>query len=439
MDTIKRKKFYTTFFISFYVFLFGLLFFLEPIDEILAGYKNIFTSSSILLTDYLLIGGISATIFNLLTTTGLNILILKWMKVEFSGGIFACLLTIAGFSLFGKNLYNALPIYLGVFLYAKASKTSLKSHVLVFLLSSGISPITSYLIFGAGFSLGVGILLGILIGVFIGFVLPAFNAFSMKFHQGYNLYNTGFSMGVLSMMVTGVLASFGRDVIRNDLLSTRYHDVLLIATLVISLLFILLALIENRSVFNHYSIIFKKSGRLLTDFFSEVGIDVTLLNIGIMGLLSIVVVLILGININGPVMGAILTILGFSAFGKHPLNSFPVILGAILAIEFTSIEWTAGSVLAVLFVTGIAPIAGQYGFFVGIVVGFVHVMITPLALSFQGGFDLYNNGFAAGFVAAVFAPVLARFLKPRDESEKWNYFLPFLRNEKTKENGSGQV
>ncbi len=424
MTLFRKKKVYSRLFIAIYFLLFVLLFLLEPLADILAGYKNIFVSSSILLTDYLLIGGFSATLFNVLTTTGLNILILKWLKVEFSGGIFACLFTIAGFAFFGKNLYNALPIYLGIFLYAKASKTPLKSHILVFLLSSGISPITSYMIFGAGFGLLPGILIGVGFGVAIGFILPAFNAFSMKFHQGYNLYNTGFSMGVISMIITGVLASFGLIVTRNDFLSSEYHEVLCLTTLGISVFFILLAVYENKTVLRRYPSIFKKSGKLLTDFFSEVGADVTFLNIGLMGFLSIIVVSILGVKINGPVMGAILTILGFSAFGKHPLNSFPVMLGAVMAIEFTPIEWTAGSILSVLFVTGIAPIAGQYGFFVGILVGFIHVMITPLALSFQGGFDLYNNGFAAGFVAAVFAPVLSVFFHKRDEAASWKYLFP---------------
>jgi hypothetical protein len=32
-------------------------------------------------------------------------------------------------------------------------------------------------------------------------------------------------------------------------------------------------------------------------------------------------------------------------------------------------------------------------------------MFTPLAYPFQGGFDLYNNGFAAGFVAAIMIPI----------------------------------
>ncbi|MCK7487284.1 MAG: DUF1576 domain-containing protein, partial [Bacillus subtilis] len=62
------------------------------------------------------------------------------------------------------------------------------------------------------------------------------------------------------------------------------------------------------------------------------------------------------------VMGAILLIMGFAAFGKHPLNSLPVVLGAILAIQLTPIEWTMGPILAVLFVTGIAPLAGRFGF-----------------------------------------------------------------------------
>lgn len=401
-----------------------------PIDQFFLGYQRIMTSSSILITDYLMIGGMAATLFNVLTTTGLNILLLKWMKAPINGGVLACLLTIAGFAFFGKNLYNALPIYLGVWLYAKATKTPLKQHVLVFLLSSGISPLTSYLIFGAGLPLGWGIVSGTLSGVFIGFILPAFNAFSMKFHQGYNLYNTGFSMGVISMIATALMASFGMVVERNLILSTDFHQVLSLLTIGFSLCLIMLAFWWDGKVLTHYPKIFRQSGKLLSDFIHDVGLDVTLLNMGIMGLLTMGMVWFLGIQISGPVMGAILTILGFSAFGKHPFNSLPVILGAVLAIELTPIEWTTGNVLAVLFVTGLAPVAGQFGLIAGVFVGFIHVMITPLALEFQGGFDLYNNGFAAGFVAALFVPILSQILKKRDESKRWCFFLPLKRNEK---------
>lgn len=403
---------------------FILAFSLEPISDILSKYRQILTSSSVLLSDYLYIGGLSATLVNVLLTTGLNLIIIKALKVKMNGAIFACILTIAGFAFFGKNLYNALPLHIGIFLYCKVSKTQCKDHILVFLLSSGISPITSFLIFGAGFKLVYGIILGVVVGIIVGFILPAFNTFSMKFHQGYNLYNTGFSMGVISMILTGVLASFGVEIYRSSELNNSYHYELFLTIILISLLFIIFAFVENRKVLQRYPSIFKSSGRLYSDFSATFGKDVTLLNIGFMGLIISCLIYIMGIQINGPVMGAVLTVIGFSAFGKHPLNTIPVILGAILAIELTPLEWTIGSSLSVIFVTGLAPIAGQFGIIAGIIAGFIHLMITPLALDFQGGFDLYNNGFAAGFVSALLAPIYSVIFKSRDDYIKWNPILP---------------
>ena len=57
--------------------------------------------------------------------------------------------------------------------------------------------------------------------------------------------------------------------------------------------------------------------------------------------------------------------------------------------------------MAIIFVTGLAPIAGRFGVGAGIIAGFLHFLIVSQTLDFQGGFDLYNNGFAAGFVAAI--------------------------------------
>jgi hypothetical protein len=131
-----------------------------------------------------------------------------------------------------------------------------------------------------------------------------------------------------------------------------------------------------------------------------------------MGLISLSVLLILNLEINGPVMSGILTVMGFGAFGKHPKNSLPVMFGAWLATVVTnySLE-SVGMVIALFFVTAVSPISGRYGPFIGIIAGFIHILITPLAYAFQGGFDLYNNGFSAGFVAALMVPVLQIFFK----------------------------
>jgi hypothetical protein len=400
--------------------IFGILlilaFTIEPIDQMFQGFVNILLSKSILVSDYLLIGGLAATLLNVSLTVMFNLLIVKWLKLKMTGPIFACILTIAGFAFFGKNLFNAIPMYIGIMLYAKISKTPLKNYILVLLLSSGISPIVSYLMFGIGLNLFISIPLAIAVGMIVGFILPVFNSHAIKFHQGYNLYNTGFSMGVLSMVLTAILSAFV-VIERSAQVENGYHEVLLYATLIVSLLMIVFSFILDPKVYLKYALILKKSGRLITDFVDVAGKPATLLNIGLMGLFSVALVLGLGIKINGPVMGAILTILGFAAFGKHPLNSLPVVLGAILAVWLTPLELTLGPILAIFFVTGLAPLAGRFGFIAGVLAGFVHLLITPLALAFQGGFDLYNNGFAAGFVGAIFASLFVIIKPIKDEKQ----------------------
>jgi hypothetical protein len=389
-------------------------FLVAPIMDIIAGYGRILTSNSVLLSDYLLIGGLGATLFNAATTLILHLFMLKALKLKMTGPIFAALLTITGFAFFGKNIFNPLPMYFGIFLYSKATKTPFRNYIIVMLFSSGIAPIVSFLIFGAGFSLPLGIVIALLSGTLIGFVLPAFGTHALRFHQGYNLYNTGFAMGVLSMFITAILNTFGILVPLSAAVNDEYHVGLLIATAVVSFLFLLAAITKDRRALTRFPALLRKSGRLVTDFLRDFGAESTLFNIGLMGFFCVILILFTPIKVNGPVMGAILTVMGFAAFGKHPLNSLPVVLGAILAIELTPIEWTMGPILAVLFVTGIAPLAGRFGFFPGLLAGFVHLLITSRALQFQGGFDLYNNGFAAGFVGAVLAPLFHTFRPARE-------------------------
>jgi hypothetical protein len=395
--------------------IFGTLFFvslfMSPIQETLEGFLAILLSKSILVTDYLVVGGLSATLLNVSLTVLLNLWIIKRLKLEMNGPIFAGLLTIAGFAFFGKNMWNSIPIYLGIYLYSRVKKVELKSLIVVLLFSSGISPIVSYMTFGLGIPVYYGLPLGIVTGLLVGFILPIFNSHAIKFHQGYNLYNTGFSMGVLSMVITGIIEVF-TPVQRSLIYDNSHHQGFLISTIVVSLLIIAFAFMADPKVYKKYTLITRESGRLLTDFIEVAGKPATLLNIGLMGLFSALIVIVLGIQINGPVFGAILTIVGFGAFGKHLINSTPVVVGAILAVLLTPLEFTLGPILAILFVTGLAPISGRFGPIAGLIAGFMHLLITPLALQFQGGFDLYNNGFAAGFIGAIISSLFV-IIKPK--------------------------
>jgi hypothetical protein len=310
----------------------------------------------------------------------------------------------------------------GIFLSAKFQKVDFRSLIIVLLFSTGISPIVSYLIFGTGWHLMYAIPAALVIGLLTGFLLPIMSVHMLRFHKGYNLYNVGFTMGILSLLYSAILRGvFKLNLFSFDSSTTEaYNMPLLIISIVLSVLLIIGGFIADPQALKKYPIILKSSGRLASDFMRDAGKEMALINVGIMGLISVLFCLILGIGINGPVMSGILTVMGFGAFGKHPKNSLPVMLGA--TIWFIITKETTGSVstglaIGVLFVTAVAPVAGRHGFFVGLLAGFIHVLFTPLTYPFQGGFDLYNNGFAAGFVAAIIVPIFDVLRKDKIQEE----------------------
>ena len=164
--------------------------------------------------------------------------------------------------------------------------------------------------------------------------------------------------------------------------------------------------------------ILQSTGQLGSDYITEIGKAESMLNVGIMGLLSLVIILLFKFTMGGALMGAVLTVMGFGAYGKHPVNSVPVIIGAVIGVALTNYSFqSVGVVISIFFVTALAPVSGKYGPIAGIIAGLIHVVIAPLAFTFQGGFDLYNNGFTAGFVAAFLVPIFQIFLN-NDDSKK---------------------
>jgi hypothetical protein len=129
---------------------------------------------------------------------------------------------------------------------------------------------------------------------------------------------------------------------------------------------------------------------------------------GLLGLSTTAVMLAIGSDINGAVMGSIFTVVAFGSIGKHMTNVWPVMIGCLLAGGFVQISTgeTPSASIAVLLVTCLAPIAGKYGWKWGIVAGFVHLNIAAHVVTFSGGFNLYNNGLAGGFVAMFLLPLI---------------------------------
>jgi hypothetical protein len=163
----------------------------------------------------------------------------------------------------------------------------------------------------------------------------------------------------------------------------------------------------DRQAWQKLGWILRQAGRSPSDFVTDAGIGPSLLNMGLTGAIGTAYVLAVGGDLNGPTLGAILTIVGFSAYGKHARNIMPIIIGVFLASTLK--DWSAhdpSAVLAALFGTTLAPIAGRFGWRWGIVAGFVHSSVAQTVGQLHGGLVLYNNGFAAGLVAAILVPVI---------------------------------
>ena len=73
-----------------------LSFFLQSPLDFINGYYHILISESILLTDYVVIGGIGPTLFNSGSLMLLSYLLVKKLGLKVNGSIFAGILTIGG-------------------------------------------------------------------------------------------------------------------------------------------------------------------------------------------------------------------------------------------------------------------------------------------------------------------------------------------------------
>lgn len=380
--------------------------------EIFVGYKNILLSSSILTTDYIAIGTLGGALVNAASILILNLVILRLLNLRMSGLIYAALYIILGFSFFGKNILNSLPIYIGIYLYAFLNRIPVKNLVISLLFSSGISPLVSYLIFGFDLAYYISIPLGIGAGIVAGLMVPAISSHTIKFHQGYNLFNVGFSLGIISLAFNGVLRAFNLRASEISILSNDHNLFLYLFVAILALVLLIAGIILNPKSFKMIPDLYKRSGRLVSDYIRDYGVSIVMINQASLLTFEILICLIFKIELNGAIFGTILAVSGFAGAGLHLKNTSFVMLGAILMCLITKTNITSTSIIiGILFSAGVAPIAGRYGIVAGIIAGMLHIAILPLCRSFQGGYDLYNNGFCAGFVACILIAIIEAFKK----------------------------
>lgn len=392
--------------------LFGFIYSFFEDASIRDGLAAIVTSPTTLLTDFLEVGGIGAAFINAGLVGLFNIYLLRHFKMRINGLLVAAVFTVIGFSFFGKNIINILPIYFGGYLYARHQQIPMKNVVLVIMFSTALAPIVSIITYGGIFEEGFNYLMGIVLGTLIGFIIVPLSSHMLRFHDGYNLYNIGFTAGIVGTVFTSILRNFNIDVLPVNIIYTE-HNVWITLLLTGLFMYLIIAGVTiNREGLKQYKRILRYRGRTITDFTSLLGYGITFINMGVLGLGSLALVLVLGAPVNGPIMAGILTIVGFGAFGKHPANCLPIVLGVMLGGLFYGYDFSStGFVISVLFSTTIAPIAGSFGPVIGVVAGILHLTLVTNIGIIHGGINLYNNGFAGGLVAGFMVPIIDAFKK----------------------------
>jgi len=381
--------------------------FSQPLSDISRGLYTIVTEPDFLITDYVELGGIGAALINAGLLTFVCIGIIYFLKMEITGATITSLFLMLGFSLFGKNIINIWAILLGVFVYAKYHKEHLSKYIYVGFYGTSLSPIITQVIQSSGSSIAVSLVISVLVGVAIGFVLPPLSTHVFSIHKGYCLYNVGFSAGIIAIVIVSIFKSFGYTIGSRFIWSSGNNEFFMYVLISFFIIIMVIGMIIEPDFFEKYKDILKHQGVCGTDYIIEEGLGATLFNMGINGILCTLYVVAVGSELNGPTMGGIFTVVGFSATGKHLGNIVPVMLGVYLASYLKVWNLTDPSaILAALFATTHAPIAGRFGFFAGILAGFIHSSVALSIGIVYDGMNLYNNGFAGGIVAAFLVPVI---------------------------------
>ena len=372
------------------------------------GFLKIQTHPGRLLNDFIEAGGVGGTLINSALTGVIALGILILMKVELSGPTFAAVLTIMGFGFFGKTPLNIIPILLGVFLAAKFARKTFREYIIIALFGTALGPLTSFIVHESGLTGIVAVAGGTAAGIVTGFLLPALAVAMLHLHQGYNLYNMGFTCGFFALFAASLIRAAGHQFPPAALWYSGNSPVIEYLIPVLSLIMIITGLtLDGKKILINLKEILKSPGRLPSDFMDISSPGSSFVNSGLLGIIFFIYLKAIGADFSGPVIGGVMTVMGFGAFGTHLWNFWPVTAGVVLStLVFGKDPAAPGPVLAAIFGTTLAPLAGQFGIFTGILAGFIHLFMVLQTGTWQGGVNLYNNGFSGGLTAALIIAVI---------------------------------
>ena len=386
----------------------------------LKGMVGIQIHPARLLNDFTLVGGEGAALANAAVVALMSLVLVRVSGVRLSGPTVSAVFTIFGFGLFGKTVVNVIPIVIGVAISARIVGKSFQEYILMALFGTTLGPLVTALAVEAGLEITVALPLSLLGGIGIGILLPPVAIVMLRLHQGFSLYNIGLTGGFIGLFGASLLVASGRGPSGALVWNESPSLLLVLLVPVMSLVMLLAGLGAGpRGAVADFRKVLKLPGRLPSDFMSMTSVRGSLVNMGVVGLLTWGYVMVIGGDLNGPVLGGIFTAIGFAAFGKHPANGWPIMAGVVIACLLFGKDLAApGPILAALFSLTLAPLAGEFGWPVGILGGFLHLVMVERTGAWHLGVNLYNNGFAGGLTATLLVAVIEWYRANREARAK---------------------
>ena len=142
----------------------GLL--VQPFPEIIDGIIAIVKEPDFLITDYVAVGGVGATLINASLVMIFGMIIMYFSGNAITGGSLAGLGLLLGFAMFGKNIANVWPIFFGTYLYSKFNKEPHSKNVYFSFYGTAVAPIVTATAQIEIFPFPVRIICAILVGIF---------------------------------------------------------------------------------------------------------------------------------------------------------------------------------------------------------------------------------------------------------------------------------
>ena len=306
----------------------------QPDVSLFTGWWQIQMSEAGLITDSVAAGGVGGALLNAALVLALCTLVVWRMRLPFTGVSFACLFMMAGFALLGKNLVNIAPVILGGWLYARYRREPFSRYVYMTFFGTCLAPMVSFLL--VHLKPGIRWPAMVVCGVVIGFLIPAIARYTVRVHQGYNLYNVGFAAGFLGLGVASILKGVGVEFEIHNSWTREGHVLLCILVAVILGGLLIAGVCLGCRSWRAYRPILRHSGRAVADFILMDELGSCLVNMALVGAVGfgyLLLLMPLGVRLNGPLVCCILSMTGFGAFGKHPKNIVPVKAGAELAMN----------------------------------------------------------------------------------------------------------